>query len=130
MRFFYQYLGKMSCVTIAVASWLSYSQTPMIDRRRFLQMSITGLGAVAASKLLAASTTMPLGVQLYTVWDQAERDLPAVFEAIRKIGYREVELYWNIYTHPAKKLRRVLDDHGLRAPSGHFEAAQVHVEQP
>ncbi len=84
-------------------------------------MSITSLGVVAASKLMAASTTKPLGVQLYTVRDQAERDLPAVFEAIRKIGYREVELYWSVYAHPAKELRRMLDDHGLRAPSGHFD---------
>jgi sugar phosphate isomerase/epimerase len=92
----------------------------MIHRRQFLQMSIAATAVVAAGKLMAGSKTKPLGVQLYTVRDQAERDLPAVFEAIRKIGYREVELYWNIYSHPAKDLRRMLDDHGLSAPSGHF----------
>jgi len=61
----------------------------------------------------------PLGVQLYTVRDQAERDLAGVLAAIREIGYQEVELYWNVYNHPAAELRKMLDDHGLRAPSGH-----------
>lgn len=93
----------------------------MIDRRQFLQMSITAMSVVVAGKCMAASATKPLGVQLYTVRDQAERDLPAVLEAIRKIGYREVEFYWNIYSHPAKDLCRMLGDHGLRAPSGHFD---------
>ena len=93
----------------------------MTNRRRFLQMSVTGLGVVAANRLMAMPTRQALGVQLYTLREQAERELPVVLEAIRKIGYREVELYWNVYQHPAKELRRMLDDHGLRAPSGHFD---------
>jgi sugar phosphate isomerase/epimerase len=59
-------------------------------------------------------------VQLYTVRTEAEADLPKVLAQIRQIGYREVELYWNVYTHPAAQLRRMLSDAGLRAPSGHF----------
>ena len=51
---------------------------------------------------------------------EAERDLPAVLEAVRKIGYTEVETYWDIYGHPAAELRRMINDHGLKVPSGHF----------
>ena len=69
----------------------------------------------------AAAAHRPLGVQLYTVRDAAERDLPAVLAAVRKIGYQEVETYWNVYTHPAAELRRMITDHGLRVPSGHFD---------
>lgn len=81
---------------------------------------------MAAAKLArgggaAAAAHRPLGVQLYTVRDAAERDLPGVLAAVRKIGFREVETYWNVYTHPAAELRRMITDHGLRVPSGHFD---------
>lgn len=93
-------------------------------RREFLKFSLAGAGALAAGKFAPADEAAahrPLGVQLYTVREAAERDLPAVLAAIRKIGYREVETYWNVYTHPAAELRRMITDHGLRVPSGHFD---------
>jgi sugar phosphate isomerase/epimerase len=58
---------------------------------------------------------------MYTVREQAERDLPGVLRAISGIGYQEVELYWNLYSRPAAQLRKMLADHGLRAPSGHLD---------
>ena len=72
----------------------------MLNRREFLQLSIAAASGLAAARLLA-SERRSLGVQLYTVRQEAERDLPAVLEAIRKIGYTEVETYWDIYGHPA-----------------------------
>ena len=92
-------------------------------RRKFLQTSAAGLSALAASRLSAtpAGHHVPLGVQLFTVKTLAEADLPKVLAQIRQIGYEEVELYWNVYTHPAAELRRMIADAGLRAPSGHFE---------
>jgi len=62
----------------------------------------------------------PLGVQLYTVRDQAAVDLPGVLAAIASIGYKEVETYWDVYNRPAKELRALIADHGLSVPSGHF----------
>ena len=91
----------------------------MFNRRRFLQLSIAAAAGLAATRLLA-SERRSLGVQLYTVRHEAKRDLPAVLEAIRKIGYTEVETYWDIYRHPAAELRRMINDHGLKVPSGHF----------
>ena len=94
----------------------------MITRRDFLQLSAAGVGAVALSQFsLAANTRIPLGVQLYTVREQAEKDLGAVLAHISMIGYNEVETYWNVYTHPAKKLRSMIVDNGLSVPSGHFD---------
>jgi sugar phosphate isomerase/epimerase len=96
----------------------------MLNRREFLQLSIAGAGGLAASRLFASERgslgLRNLGVQLYTVRKKAERNLPAVLEAIRKIGYTEVETYWDIYGHPATELRRAINDHGLSVPSGHF----------
>jgi len=91
----------------------------MFNRRGFLQLSIAAAGGLAATRLLG-SERRSLGAQLYTVRHEAERDLPAVLEAIRKIGYTEVETYWDIYGHPAAELRRMINDHGLKVPSGHF----------
>jgi sugar phosphate isomerase/epimerase len=54
------------------------------------------------------------------VREQAEKDLGAVLAHISMIGYTEVETYWNVYTHPAKKLRSMIVDNGLSVPSGHF----------
>src|SRR6267143_6446696 len=91
----------------------------MLDRREFLQVSIAAAGGLASARLLAAERRS-LGAQLYTVRKEAERDLPSVLEAVRKIGYTEVETYWDIYGHPAAELRRMINDHGLNVPSGHF----------
>ena len=98
-------------------------------RRDFLKFAAT---AAAAGDALAASAlasnraqpdyvfTRPLGVQLYTVREQAAVDLPGVLAAIASIGYKEVETYWDVYNRPAKELRALINDHGLSAPSGHF----------
>ena len=91
----------------------------MFNRRGFLQLSIAAAGGLATSRLLA-SERRSLGAQLYTVRHEADRDLPAVLEAIHKIGYTKVETYWDIYGHPAAELRRMINDHGLKVPSGHF----------
>jgi sugar phosphate isomerase/epimerase len=93
----------------------------MITRRNFLQLSAASMGALALHDLaLAAIKPFPVGVQLYTVRDQAEKDLGAVLAHLSMIGYKEVETYWNVYTHPAKELRTTIVDNGLSVPSGHF----------
>src|SRR5882724_2637309 len=92
-----------------------------MNRRDFLISSTTTAAALAAPALTWAEAKRPLGVQLYTVRDQAEKDLPGTLAAIRKIGYEEVETYWNVYTRPAAELKRMINDHGLHVPSGHFD---------
>jgi sugar phosphate isomerase/epimerase len=89
------------------------------NRRGFLQLSVAAASGLAATGLLA-SERHSLGAQLYTVRQEAAHDLPAVLEAVRKFGYTEVETYWDIYGHPAAELRRMISDHGLKVPSGHF----------
>jgi sugar phosphate isomerase/epimerase len=93
----------------------------MQTRRDFLRVAATGLAALAFRKSsLAVGTEHPIGVQLYTVREQAEKDLPKVLQQIQAIGYKEVELYWDVYNRPAAELRRIIGDHGLTAPSGHL----------
>jgi sugar phosphate isomerase/epimerase len=71
-------------------------------------------------ELARAAARQPLGVQLYTVRQQAEKNLPDTLARIRSIGFEEVETYWNVYTHPAKELRAMIANAGLTVPSGHF----------
>ena len=95
----------------------------MLSRRRFLATGIGTLACVLATRNSFAAGHRRLGVQLYTVRKQAESDLPGVLKQIRAIGYDEVETYWNVYSHPAKELRAMIIDAGLKVPSGHFDYA-------
>jgi sugar phosphate isomerase/epimerase len=91
----------------------------MISRRSFIHSSLGAL-AYAAHAQGVPSNRQPVGVQLYTVRTLTPRDLPGVLADIRQIGYEEVETYWDVYSHPAAELKRMIQDHGLRVPSGHF----------
>jgi len=90
-----------------------------MNRREFLVSSGVMFGA-AALRMYGQTGKRPLGVQLYTLRKQAKKDLPGVLKAVRDIGYEEVETYWDVYNRPATELKRLINDHGLRVPSGHF----------
>jgi sugar phosphate isomerase/epimerase len=62
-----------------------------------------------------------VGIQLYTLRDQARRDLERTLADIATIGYRDVELLgsMNNFGMPPVRLREILDRNGLRAPSTH-----------
>jgi len=92
----------------------------MLTRRNFLKSSAAALPTMALQSGLP-KPHQPIGVQLYTVRNLAEKDLPGVLKQIGAIGFQQVETYWNVYTHPAKELRKMIDDAGLSVPSGHFD---------
>lgn len=96
----------------------------MLTRRSFLKTSLCVASGVLVPQLWSASP-VPIGLQLYSVRNRAQADLPDVLARIKAIGYSEVETYWNLYTHPAKDLRRMIQDAGLRVPSGHFDYEKV-----
>ncbi|MGO8759227.1 MAG: sugar phosphate isomerase/epimerase family protein [Terracidiphilus sp.] len=92
----------------------------MLTRREFAADTV-GLAALAlAPCAFGEKADRTLGVQLYTVRDLIEKDLPGTLAAIRRIGYRTVETIWSQYSIPARDLRRTILDAGLTAPSGHF----------
>jgi sugar phosphate isomerase/epimerase len=96
----------------------------LIGRRKFLVSTIAGFSSAAAHSLSQEHRQVhrrPLGVQLYTMRAEGAKDLPGVLSSIRQIGYEEVETYWDVYSRPAAELKRMIRDHGLRVPSGHFD---------
>ncbi|MEO5904200.1 MAG: sugar phosphate isomerase/epimerase, partial [Gemmatimonadaceae bacterium] len=62
-----------------------------------------------------------VGVQLYSLRDDARRDLERTLASIADIGYRDVELLGSLdnFGMPPARLRQVLDQNDLRAPSTH-----------
>jgi sugar phosphate isomerase/epimerase len=99
-----------------------------MHRRTFL--ATIGL-ATAASQLGCATRGRDVsgrrrrlrrvGIQLYSLRDDARRDLERTLAAISSIGYRDVEMLgsFNNFGVPPARLREILDRNGLRAPSTH-----------
>ncbi len=107
-----------------------------MDRRDFLQglLPLAALAAAPAARRLSALDAQPparrlgpLGIQLYTLREMAAKDLDAALAAIAAAGYREVELleFTRNYGHEPADVRRMLDAHGLRAPSTHVSAGHI-----
>src|ERR1051325_9813865 len=96
-----------------------------LTRRDFLKQS-TALAATGAAfspiTLFAADarrrTKPSLGVQLYSVRKDCEKDLPGTLNAVGKIGYKAVE-FAGYYGRDAKTLRKLLDDAGLKCCGTH-----------
>lgn len=62
-----------------------------------------------------------VGIQLYSLRDDARRDLETTLGQIAGMGYRTIEMLgsMNNFGMPVPKLRQVLDRNGLRAVSTH-----------
>ena len=93
-----------------------------LTRREFLgavsALSV-GLSLGAAPVARAASgEKIPVGLQLYSVREQCQNDLPGTVAAVAKIGYRGVE-FAGYHGRSAKELRKLLDDNGLVACGTH-----------
>jgi sugar phosphate isomerase/epimerase len=86
------------------------------------------LGAAGAASLLAAGprmglgapavTRIPIGVQLYSVRGDCEKDLPGTLHALAGMGYQAVE-FAGYYGRTAAELRKLLDDNGLKCCGTH-----------
>lgn len=98
----------------------------MIKRREFIINSGLALGALAIAPSLAFSAKpKKIGVQLYTLRDAFSNDVKGVVEHVAKSGYKEVEVYGyssenGFFGTSPKDLKKILDDNGLKAPSGHY----------
>ncbi|HEX5081961.1 MAG TPA: sugar phosphate isomerase/epimerase [Blastocatellia bacterium] len=121
----------------------------MIDRRRFLSTTSQAvIGAVALTALNRTSgeaaanepgkpgkpakpgKLASIGVQLYTVRGQMEKDFEDPFKQIAAIGYKEVE-FAGYYNKSPKDVLAVLNRYGLTAPAAHVPLAtiQTNIDQ-
>ncbi|SDK98792.1 Tat (twin-arginine translocation) pathway signal sequence [Catalinimonas alkaloidigena] len=97
-----------------------------LSRRSFLKTS--ALAAAGATllppKLLAARKPKELvGVQLYSIRDAMKADPLATLTKLADMGYQHVEhanyIDRKFYGYAPKEFKKVLDDLGLKMPSGH-----------
>ncbi len=72
--------------------------------------------------MTANAKTMPIGLQLFSVRHECQKDegknFPAVVEAVAKMGYQGVE-FAGYYGYSAAELKRIIDDHGLPCCGAH-----------
>lgn len=92
----------------------------MITKREFLKLGVAGALATFAgcktsgelTKKTPGKKRIPVGVQLYSVRTECEKNLPGTINAVAKMGYKGVE-FAGYYGRDAKTLRKLLDDVGL-----------------
>jgi sugar phosphate isomerase/epimerase len=70
----------------------------------------------------APAGKVPVGLQLYSVRKECEKDLPAVLAAVAKMGYQGVE-FAGYYGRKAPELKKLLDDNGLKCCGTHTALA-------
>jgi sugar phosphate isomerase/epimerase len=68
----------------------------------------------------ATEAKIPIGLELWSVRHQCERELPTVLQAIGKMGYDSVELAHSYYGHDAASWRKLLDENGLKSCGMHM----------
>jgi sugar phosphate isomerase/epimerase len=114
---------------------MNHFERKSFSRRDFLKAAAVGAGAglVGLDGLRAAAPQpgglrkkIPVGVQLYSVRQAAEKDFLGVLEAVGKMGYKGVEFagYYGWDSKP-KELRRRLDDNGLKCCGTHTDLETV-----
>jgi len=102
----------------------------MVTRRTFLECSSLALiTAMSGVRSFAAGAGVgplgrPIGLQLYTVREEANKDLPGTLKKLAAIGYREVETA-GFYGKSGKELRALLAEHGMTAPSAHVSMGEI-----
>jgi sugar phosphate isomerase/epimerase len=75
----------------------------------------------AAAKPFFARHGLPLGIQLYTLGPDAQKDLEGTLKAVAAIGYKTVELA-GLYGKTPAEFRAALDRAGLVCTSAHIGA--------
>jgi len=93
------------------------------NRRQFLRRTasaVTGLAALNHGSLHANPLGLPIGLELYTVRNELEKDFPGTIKQVADIGYREVELY-AFLNKPAAEIRRIIADNGMVCPVAHYD---------
>jgi sugar phosphate isomerase/epimerase len=89
-----------------------------VSRRLFLQAGSASAFS-AAQTMHAKPLKFPIGLQLYTVGAEMEKDPVGTLKQVAAAGYTQVELS-PMTKVTTKDLRKALDGVGLANPSGHY----------
>src|SRR6516164_4721465 len=98
--------------------------THTVSRRTFLAFSATLPFALRAG----AASSIPTGLELYSVRKELQRDPQATVRAVAKMGYQCVEFYAPYFQwseDETKQMRKLLDDLGIRCFSTHNDSRKA-----
>ncbi len=101
--------------------------TLTIPRRTFLALSATLPWALRSG----ASIAIPVGLELYSVRKELQRDPQATVRAVAKMGYQGVEFYAPYFEwseQETKQMRKLLDELGIRCFSTHNNSSSMNAE--
>jgi sugar phosphate isomerase/epimerase len=99
----------------------------MLSRRSFLVSAGAGLAAGSLVSRIAMADhhgKIPLGIQLWTVKSEAEKDLEGTLRKVYAAGFREIE-FAGYYGKKPADLGKLLRDIGLTPVSTHAGAADI-----
>src|SRR5499427_10131398 len=98
-----------------------------ISRRTFLAYSATLPFALKAR----GASSLPVGLELYSVRKELQRDPQATVRAVAKMGYQGVEFYAPYFDwseQETKQMRKLLDELGIRCFSTHNNSSYMNAE--
>lgn len=84
--------------------------------------SLLALAAGAPLALRAQKKRIPIGLELYSVREELQKDLPGAVRAVAAMGYEGVEFfspYYNWTPEYARDVRKLLDELGIKCFSTH-----------
>ena len=93
-----------------------------MDRRSFVGTTAAMLGGTRPAARHARHKLGRIGLQLYTVRHELQRDFAGTIARVAATGYREVE-FAGYFGQAPRDVRALLDQHGLSAPSAHVSLA-------
>jgi sugar phosphate isomerase/epimerase len=93
-----------------------------INRREFLAgAAVTAVAATVA----AQPKRLDIGLELYSLREDAKRDLPGTLAKARAMGFDHMETGSDFYGKTAAEFRKLADDAGLKITSLHFPYEQL-----
>ena len=99
-----------------------------LSRRSFLALSDT----LPLALRTEAATSIPMGLELYSVRNALKQDLEGTVRASAQMGYQCVEFYAPYFAWSeaqTRQMRKLLDDLGIRCYSTHNDASYLGNEQ-
>ena len=103
------------------------------SRRDFIKksaLSVLGSSVIVNSLMAAKPAKQLTGLQLYSVRDEMKQDPLGTLKQLAGMGYKYVEHAGykdrKFYGYAAKDFKKVLDDLGMKMPSGHTVMGKPH----
>jgi sugar phosphate isomerase/epimerase len=100
---------------------------PTVTRRGFVQSAaaVAAATAVLPSPMARANPLgLPLGLQLYSVREQLQKDYAGTLKQVSGAGYREVEAA-GFYNHSPADVKAAMTGAGLHCVSAHYPSIQL-----